>query len=228
MAFTFFCQRCGSELEAEAEWSGQETKCPACMGTVIVPDPPAHLEEDAEPMPIVVRCKVCGVLKGYSADRLGRDVECKVCGAIFSLEKPTSTTCPSCKAPVRGTDTRCSACGEDLPSQFDREQRARREAEWQKAEEERAAIASIKSTAVAEMGNQIRCPRCGSTQILFGRKGYNGAAGLVGALCLGPIGLLAGCAGSGDVELTCMLCSFRWKPSSLAYWIAKIVAARKH
>jgi tellurium resistance protein TerD len=100
-------------------------------------------------------------------------------------------------------------------------------AEIERTAQQRAELQKIQANAVAAIGQEIRCPRCGSSQIASGRKGFNGVAGLLGALAVGPIGLLAGCSGSGEIEITCLACSHRWKPSSLAYWVRKIAQARK-
>jgi len=61
------------------------------------------------------------------------------------------------------------------------------------------------------MANEIRCSKCGSTQIMANKKGFNGRAAFVGNLFLGPVGLLCGCKGSGRTFVTCLVCGYSWE-----------------
>jgi len=56
----------------------------------------------------------------------------------------------------------------------------------------------------------VRCPRCGSTQIHAGKKGYDTGAGCCGALLIGPLGLLCGATDSNAVTVTCLNCGHSW------------------
>lgn len=58
----------------------------------------------------------------------------------------------------------------------------------------------------------ITCPKCGSTQVAAGNKGFDAGRAVLGDMLLGPIGLLGGTAGSKDVVLSCLKCGARWKP----------------
>ena len=60
--------------------------------------------------------------------------------------------------------------------------------------------------------DQIKCPDCGSTQIVGDRKGFSGGKALGGALLLGPLGLLGGLHGSKKVKVSCMKCGRTWEP----------------
>ena len=42
------------------------------------------------------------------------------------------------------------------------------------------------------MSDEIRCPKCGSTQITAGNKGFGLGKAAEGGLLLGPVGLLGG------------------------------------
>ena len=61
----------------------------------------------------------------------------------------------------------------------------------------------------------IRCPKCQSTQITAGKKGFGLGKAAAGGILLGPAGLLAGFAGSGSVEVTCLQCGNKWKPGKM-------------
>ena len=55
------------------------------------------------------------------------------------------------------------------------------------------------------------CPRCLSTNITANKKGFGIGKGLVGAVALGPVGLLAGGIGKNKVECTCLNCGNKFK-----------------
>ncbi len=59
---------------------------------------------------------------------------------------------------------------------------------------------------------RIRCPRCASMSFSAGKRGFALGGAALGAVLLGPVGLLGGLVGSKDVELTCSQCHHRWRP----------------
>jgi tellurium resistance protein TerD len=63
----------------------------------------------------------------------------------------------------------------------------------------------------ARMKTEIRCPKCGSNQLAAGSKGFGLGKAAAGGLLLGPVGLLSGFIGSGQVTLSCLRCGNRWK-----------------
>jgi len=65
--------------------------------------------------------------------------------------------------------------------------------------------------AAVEDSKQIKCKMCGSTQIISGKRGYGTLDGVLGAVFLGPLGLLAGTVGSNDILLTCLKCGHKWR-----------------
>jgi len=60
------------------------------------------------------------------------------------------------------------------------------------------------------MDNNIKCPRCNSTNVSTGTKGYGLVKGATGGLILGPIGLMAGLIGSKRIRIDCLLCGHHW------------------
>ena len=45
------------------------------------------------------------------------------------------------------------------------------------------------------MADEIKCPKCGSTQVAAGKKGFGLGKAALGAVALGPVGLLGGMIG---------------------------------
>lgn len=57
----------------------------------------------------------------------------------------------------------------------------------------------------------IKCPKCRSTQIMAGNKGFGLGKAIIGGLAAGPVGLLGGVIGSKKVMITCLKCGYRWE-----------------
>ena len=62
------------------------------------------------------------------------------------------------------------------------------------------------------MEDQVKCPKCGSTQISADKKGFSGTKAFAGAALTGGIGLLAGTIGSNKVKITCLRCGHEFNP----------------
>ncbi|WP_298297753.1 hypothetical protein [Hydrotalea sp.] len=60
--------------------------------------------------------------------------------------------------------------------------------------------------------DEIKCPKCGSTQLTSGKKGFSGKKAVAGAVLTGGIGILAGTIGSNKIKITCLKCGTRFKP----------------
>lgn len=70
----------------------------------------------------------------------------------------------------------------------------------------------------------MSCPRCHSTQVTAGKKGFGIGKALVGGVLLGPVGILAGFIGSKNMEFVCLSCKERWSAASntnTAQWLQK-------
>jgi hypothetical protein len=59
---------------------------------------------------------------------------------------------------------------------------------------------------------EIKCPKCGSNQLLANKKGFSGAKTLGGILNTGNIGLLAGTLDSNNIKIICLACNNEFKP----------------
>ncbi|TCO71841.1 tellurium resistance protein TerD [Marinisporobacter balticus] len=60
----------------------------------------------------------------------------------------------------------------------------------------------------------LTCPRCHSSRVTAGKKGFGIGKAVVGSLLLGPVGLLGGFIGSKNLEFLCLDCKDRWNGSS--------------
>ncbi len=59
---------------------------------------------------------------------------------------------------------------------------------------------------------EIKCPKCGSTQLTANKKGFSGTKAVGGAILTGGIGLLAGTIGSNKINITCLACGNQFRP----------------
>lgn len=59
----------------------------------------------------------------------------------------------------------------------------------------------------------VKCPKCSSTQITAQKKGFGFGKALAGIFVAGPLGLLAGGIGKNNIEITCLNCGNKWKPT---------------
>ena len=60
--------------------------------------------------------------------------------------------------------------------------------------------------------DEIKCPKCGSTQLTTNKKGFSGKKAVAGAVLTGGIGLLAGTISSNKVIITCLRCGTQFRP----------------
>lgn len=65
--------------------------------------------------------------------------------------------------------------------------------------------------------NVVRCPKCGSSSIHGGKRGYSVGGGCIGfiimlpfALIMSVLGLLLGAFGANKIKRTCLNCGKKW------------------
>ncbi len=59
--------------------------------------------------------------------------------------------------------------------------------------------------------NVARCPRCNSTSLSAGKKGFGYGKAVAGAVLVGGIGLLAGGIGANKTVITCLKCGYKFE-----------------
>lgn len=56
-----------------------------------------------------------------------------------------------------------------------------------------------------------KCPKCGSSQLHAGDKGFSLGKAAFGNALIGPVGLLGGLLGSKKIMVTCLQCGHKWE-----------------
>ncbi len=62
--------------------------------------------------------------------------------------------------------------------------------------------------------DEVKCPKCGSTQFTAKNKGYSLGKEALGVVVLGPVGLLGGLVGSKKIRVVCLKCGHEWSPGA--------------
>lgn len=116
--------------------------------------------------------------------------------------KPRTTEMPACHSCGQRVETdsyRCPHCGIANPRLSGRTVAAR--------------TGPSTSKGPAATPAAVTCPKCGSDQLTGGKAGFGLGKAAAGGVLLGPVGLLGGMVGFGKVQVGCMRCGHRWKPS---------------
>lgn len=58
----------------------------------------------------------------------------------------------------------------------------------------------------------VYCPKCASTSISSGKRGFSVGKAVLGSMFSLGTGLLAGAIGSNNIQCTCLKCGHTWKP----------------
>ncbi len=123
MPFNFKCQHCSTELEAQDEWSGLQTKCPNCQAEILiqkdVPPPapvaPAQVQIIALPEKFVFMCPECGQITELEADQNGKQIECPNCAETVTAVPTEERPCPFCGENIKLKAKVCKHCKKQVP-----------------------------------------------------------------------------------------------------------------
>lgn len=99
-----------------------------------------------------------------------------------------------------------------LQSFRQRKQEILEEREQQKTERQKREEALLPLQVKYDPDAEIRCPKCGSSQLTANTKGYGAGKAVVGTIAFGPLGLLGGFIGSKKILITCLRCGHSWTP----------------
>lgn len=78
---------------------------------------------------------------------------------------------------------------------------------------------ALQDTALIEAATKLRdewdsdkttCPKCHGHHVHIDKKGYGLKKGVIGAILLGPVGLIAGKHKSNQLRYTCLDCGHQW------------------
>ncbi|MBR0485020.1 MAG: zinc ribbon domain-containing protein [Oscillospiraceae bacterium] len=121
--------------------------------------------------------------------------------------------CPKCKKELKDGVKFCGYCGKKFSSASSSVPSNNFDAQLNIA----AAVSaqrisnSTVSSAPAET-NVAKCPKCGSTSLQAKTKGVSVGKAAIGALLVGPVGLLAGGIGMNDAKIVCLNCGYEFEP----------------
>jgi hypothetical protein len=68
------------------------------------------------------------------------------------------------------------------------------------------------SSKISKSEELLKCPKCRSTHLTDGKKGFSASKAVAGAVLTGGIGVLAGTIGSNKTVITCLSCGHKFKP----------------
>jgi predicted RNA-binding Zn-ribbon protein involved in translation (DUF1610 family) len=163
-------------------------------------------------------CTGCGAEMRVPDHYRGRRIGCTACRIEFTAlmpeERPFEFPCPACRENIEaepgwtGICAPCPHCGENvtIPNS---------DGSFPASEDPACSVAPVQ-TAMRDPAAPVRCPRCSSAQVSANKKGFGGKGAVIGAVLLGPVGLLGGLMGSGKVKITCLKCGNEFSPGESA------------
>lgn len=154
----------------------------------------------------------------FSEDNEFIKAECETCGRVLKVHKVFADAAPvgySLNTPVK---CKCGSINRIIKGNAE-STRAKRKIYSipEPAYKNTIGIrrAALGSTPPDSPSNQcddiVKCLNCGSTQLTAYKKGFGLVNAGAGAILFGPVGLLAGFIGSGQIKITCLKCGNSWE-----------------
>ncbi len=162
-------------------------------------------------MPTKINCPNCDVSLNLPDAAAGKKVRCTKCNTPFIAPAgplPSATM----KPPVTAKPSPPSTPTQSAPATLASKATSVREHASETAVDQMASTPTpIVAAPVAAPGN-VRCPKCGSTQVTANQRGFShGKACLSWCLGLGILSIFCGGMGKNKILITCLSCGHQWK-----------------
>lgn len=231
---TYFpCPHCKNYVMSDPDWAGQMVQCPHCANALQMPaartlqttsqplgaDSAVESGPDASQFP----CPHCKNYVMSDPQWAGQAVQCPHCNNTLRMPMGTSPT-PTMGVPIAtpissAPETRDPLGFLESPAASATTSRSlahpTRTITPKKSQSFWGSLwKSISGTKeVTEMadGGAVRCPKCGCTSIAPSKQGFDAGMGCLGALLLGPLGVLCGACSANTMYSVCMRCGHKWK-----------------
>ncbi|MBA9079882.1 zinc-ribbon domain-containing protein [Rufibacter quisquiliarum] len=184
-----FCTKCGNAI------GESDLFCSKCgTPTNRTEESKTEIQPEAEILTITPEKEICDTCNQekrnvYQKDEYTGKNICVNC-------ETTPGICPICNNKLR-TDKaqQCASCSSS----------------W-RADIPQPLTSTPKVKVQEKQSDEIKCPKCKSTNIMANRKGFGAGKALAGALLTGGIGLLGGFIGSKKIIISCLKCGHKWSP----------------
>lgn len=142
---------------------------------------------------------------------------CIHCGYPIKTAQPGEITCPFCGERLPDDSSFCGFCGKNLNATasnelIERDKTLPNSAPTNIMDYSKPSVPVNYKGIIDYTGssNVARCPRCGSTSISLEKQGFGYGKATLGALTVGPIGLLAGGINANKPMCICMKCGHKY------------------
>ena len=132
----------------------------------------------------------------FSANKEFVNLECARCTKVYQFKRILHFSKVTDRECIPNKKIDCPNCGNACPANV----RIRPKGE----------TAYVSNDAPRKKPTEVRCPKCGSTQIQAGERGFDAGSALVGGLLFGALGLLFGAPGKNNIQRICLNCKHQF------------------